>query len=268
MTPTEAMEKITRHKPEWYAEFERLKAEGHYYVFIAEIGHEIVDDAAEYQNLERIYKVFHTIEGILEQINFKDHIDVSSLIGAGMFEVMHDTTMVPRDFLDQFMGERTLKFWKGIIEGWYGEGIRTLSMYERIILNDSLVMVDIKWLQRGERLVVDNRKDWNHTRSLRMHWQEGGLQQKEVITPERSKQILSFFRPLIAERALGYKPKLDPQLTGFELPYAIIKMNNSSYKSEITIGNPVGEIIPQRYAHTSRGHCYALGTGWEKILQL
>jgi hypothetical protein len=268
MTPTEAMELITRHKPEWYAEFERLKAEGHYYVFIAEIGHEIVDDAAEYQNLERIYKVFHTIEGILEQINFKDHIDVSSLIGAGMFEVMHDTTMVPRDFLDQFMGERTLKFWKGIIEGWYGKGIRTLSMYERIILNDSLAMLDIKWLQRGERLVVDNRKDWNHTRSLRMHWQEESLQQKEVITPERSKQLLSFFRPLIAERALGYKPNLDPQLTGFDTPYAIIKMDDSSYKSEITIGNLVGEIIPQRYVCTSRGHCYALDTSWEKILQL
>jgi hypothetical protein len=45
-------------------------------------------------------------------------------------------------------------------------------------------------------------------------------------------------------------------------------MDDSSYKSEITIGNLVGEIIPQRYVCTSRGHCYALDTSWEKILQL
>ncbi|WP_299464318.1 hypothetical protein [uncultured Microscilla sp.] len=266
MTPTEAAGLIAQHKPEWYAHFEQEKSAKTYYLLMSDIGHEIVDDAVEHQNIERIYKVFHTIENILEQINFKDHIDASSLIGAGMFEAMHSTAMVPRDFLNQFMGTRTLKFWQGIIEGWRGKGIRTLSMCERVITY-GLSRVEIDWQQRAEKLLVDNLQDTHHP--LRMHWQGGSLLQEEVISPKRSKQALRFFSPLIAEQALGYRPKIAQKITGFDTPYAVIKTTTASlYKLDIIVGNPVGEIIPQRYARTSKGACYTLNTAWEEILNV
>jgi hypothetical protein len=225
----------------------------------------MIDDMVARQDLERVYKVFCCVEKMLNQLNADDHLDAISLIGAGLLESMHSKLMLPRDFLDQFMGETTLASWRGSLEGWYG--VRSLSAYERILVNRAMTRIEIEWCTKGASLVVDSHKNEPNRQTERIYSQPTQAIQTEWLSPERSEQVLSFFGVLLAEKSLGFVSEVDSRAMGFETPYAILKINVPTEYIEITVGNPVDEIIPQRYVVTNQDRIYTLADTWEGILQ-
>lgn len=266
MTPTEVMEQIAQHDLHWYERFLEEKPWESYYLLIAEIGRDMTDDMVARQDLERVYKVFCCVEKMLNQLNADDHLDAISLIGAGLLESMHSKLMLPRDFLDQFMGETTLNSWRGSLEGWYG--VRSLSAYERILVNRPLTRIEIEWCNANTRLVIDSHTNETAPQTERIYSQPTQVIHKEWLTPERSERVLNFFGVLLAEKSLGFVSEVDSRAMGFEAPYAILKINMFTEYKEITVGNPVGEIIPQRYIVTNQDRIYTLADTWEGILQV
>ena len=60
--------------------------------------------------------------------------EIKSLIGAGFIEAMQNDVYSWKpdpDYFSQFMGKRFLKMWGDIIEGFSGQGIRTVADWRK-----------------------------------------------------------------------------------------------------------------------------------------
>ncbi len=125
LTDDEVMAIICTHDLNWKIAW---REEGINYLTIASIGHELVVDVSKNRNKERLLAVLATIENLLVNPNQ----DTINLIGAGLFEAMQNNVLDyfnsnEMDILDSYLGEKSLKLWKDIIEGWHGSGIRTMQ---------------------------------------------------------------------------------------------------------------------------------------------
>ncbi len=125
LTDDQVMAIICAHDLKWEKDW---KNEGINYLIIASIGHELVVDVSKNQNKDRSIAVLATIEKLLINANQ----NTINLIGAGLFEAMQNNVLDrfnsdEMDVLDAYLGEKSLKLWKDIIEGWHGSGVRTMQ---------------------------------------------------------------------------------------------------------------------------------------------
>lgn len=264
ITSEEVIERLARFCPEW----EEASKDELQYILIAEMGRDIIDAAANRRHLDKIYYFYRELEDILELIDPVNNNPPWSLVGAGMFEAMFSTAMYPRDFLNQFMGEITYDFWTGMIEGWYGKGIRSLSAYERVVHNQQPSTVEITWFRSEESLKLDKKGDWVDQQTTKTYTKQGQIIQEIIISREESDRHFNLFNPLMAEQALGWvnTPKpLDTSHMGFDTPYAQIDIEGGAGADKIIVGNPVWEIIPQYYALVDDRQVFTLGFEWEEV---
>lgn len=132
LTSREALKLICKHKPKWLETFNENELME--YIFIAEIGREIIDNIAQRKDQNLIKEVFKTIESILSDCT----IDASTLIGAGLFEAMQSAAC---DILDQpdtkdYIFEKSQKLWHDIMGGWRDEGVITIDdIQEKLRIN-------------------------------------------------------------------------------------------------------------------------------------
>jgi hypothetical protein len=133
MTDTEILEIITSHNVKWEQSWKEHEIN---YFAIANIGRELVLDVKLQKNLDRVKNVLNEVESILISASQNE----LNLIGAGMFESMQtnaldEFTSETMDSLDEYLGPISLKLWRDIIEGWHGDGIRSMKDYSKILVN-------------------------------------------------------------------------------------------------------------------------------------
>lgn len=218
MTTTEVLQRIVNHLPEWQSSLEKESSMG--YLIIAEIGREMMHNLIEDKNLELVKVVFQTVEEILEENS--GNIEVTSLIGAGMFEAIqnnfYDTKARP-DLMREFLPPKSLKFWEDIIEGWTGHGIRTIEDWRRVLVNGSIDSFKVHFLKSQE--IFEFNQD-------------------------QAKSILNI-SPFMAEQHIGWTYHIDIQdFMGFTELYAKIYIQKTD-TTEIIVGNTVENYSQERF---------------------
>lgn len=181
------------------------------YINAANLGHEIVYFASNGHKNREIEAFFRIVEEILIENQTKQDIEISSFIGAGLFEAMQSAAyskLHPPDLLNRFMGEHSLKLWGDIIEGWTGTGIRTIDQWKRILIDGLPQKVTIELFQRS--LTIE-------------------------ITPQNTQKLPR----LLFESKINKANELIEM--GFDKPYANILFSfGENRKSEmVTVGNPI-----------------------------
>ena len=180
---------------------------------------------------------------------------------------MFSTQMYPRDFLNQFMGKVTYRFWTSMIEGWFGQGIRSLSAYERIVHNQQPSGLEITWFDSGECVRLEKTGEWGQRQTHKTFLKHQQIVSEGIISSEESNRILGLFYPLLAEQVLGeintQKP-LESSYLEFDNPYASIQLKGGAGAQKIVIGKPLLEVIPQRYALADDQIVYTLNNDWEQ----
>lgn len=136
MTDTEVLEIITSHDVNWKNSWEEHQINYH---AIANIGRELVLDVKNQKNLDRVRNVLNDVESILKNAE-QNELD---LIGAGLFECMQTNALNEfssdsMDSLNDFLGSTSLEMWQDILEGWHGEGIRSMEEYSKILVNGGI----------------------------------------------------------------------------------------------------------------------------------
>ncbi len=210
-----ALLEICNLYPDWKKKYEQPDRLN--YFLIAEIGRELLNDLIENKSSVRIKKVFEKIEDLLTNATF----EVSSLIGAGMFESMQNDAyerLNPPDLLNQFMGPIALSHWEDIIEGWTGTGIRSIADWKRVLLNGSSLSLIIKFFNPVKEIRFDGKES-----------------KDQLDVP-----------PIMAERHIAWVEQIRiTQAMGFDKPYAQI---STIHKDEvILVGNYFDKSKTLRY---------------------
>ncbi|MCP4439999.1 MAG: hypothetical protein GY810_13725 [Aureispira sp.] len=274
----EAMKRLCNSRMDWAKEWPRIQTEVGFYYDISVMGRTLVDEVVRRQNLEAVQAAFDTIESCLDGADS----ELISLIGAGMFEAMQGAayrTLDPPDYLDRFMGERALDLWQGIIEGWTGDGIRTMEEWGNVLVNGITLKVEIIRHKDNLKWFVERQEDETVFRSLDI---DGKEVLKEVIKDKAAiKEIFQFFHPLKAEKSLGYArvssdpdgfeyPKIDTSFMGFKNPYATIKIIQPRYPNDGLKELVIGALVEDgqaRYVNDS-DWIVLLSNDWEQFLRV
>jgi len=184
--------------------------EDNFYIEIADFGKHIVDFVNNGDG-EKFHSVFEIIESAL---TLGDE-ETKNLIGAGLLEAMQNHELDPPDLLDKFFGVETLKVWQDIIEGWIGDGIRSIEKWKRVIRNGKFKKIIISVGIR--RIEIENNSS-NEYKGSKISKEHESIE----ITSDVVKVISGFFRPLVSEELIGSLNEVDTSSMGFDKPYALI----------------------------------------------
>lgn len=217
MTDTEILKKICSYSIDWEKSWQTHQINYH---AIANIGREIVLDVKNQKNLDRVKNVLTAIEMILHDAQ-QNEID---LIGTGMFECMQTNALdefLPgsMDALDEYFGPLSLLMWQDILEGWHGEGVRSMETYARILINGSVEKVNLHLYENDLSFELDG------------------------------KSLGNDFTPFLSDRFIAHREYDDP----ITFPYAELIFNEDEI---ITIGEFVNHTKSERliYDGTCRVH--------------
>lgn len=190
------------------------------YINVANLGNEVVYFASNGRKIKEVEAFFRIVEDILLENQTKQDLEISSFIGAGLFEAMQSSAyskLKPPDLLNKFMGQHSLKLWGDIIEGWIGVGIRTIDQWKRVLVDRLPQKVLIEIFHQTLRI---------------------------EITPENTQKLPR----LLYERKIDRSDELSDM--GFDTPFAnIIFYFGDDQKTEtLVLGNPIKANSKNHYA--------------------
>jgi hypothetical protein len=121
-------------RPEWAARREEIHEAELYYVDGAGLGRELIEAVLDGRDAPWIRRAFDVIEAALERGGPR----AKNLVVTGLFEAMQGPVYRradPPDLADAWLGAASRKAWADLIEGWTGEGIRSIEAWRRVVVN-------------------------------------------------------------------------------------------------------------------------------------
>jgi hypothetical protein len=114
--------------PDWQPRREEIHENAYYTVDAAQLGRELVEAVLAGKDEPWMRKGF----GVIERGLGIGTERTQTVIVTGMFEAMQNHVYEhadPPDLLDAWLGPRSQKAWADLIEGWTGQGIRTVAAW-------------------------------------------------------------------------------------------------------------------------------------------
>jgi hypothetical protein len=134
LSPREWMSRLCGCSNRWQARREAVLSADLFYVDVCEFGRDLIDNVVSNKNPDETRRGFACIE-----VGLKSGDTLTqNLIVVGLFESMQGGVyrrLDPPDGLDEFLGPQSLVAWRDLIEGWTGEGIRSIEHWKRVLLN-------------------------------------------------------------------------------------------------------------------------------------
>jgi len=185
-------------KQRWRERRSAIHAEQLYYVSTATLGHELMEAVGRGDHEAWMARAFAAIERGLSEGDEA----TKNLVVVGMFEAMQGDAyrMEPPDVVDRWLGPSAKAAWADLIEGWTGEGIRSIEHWRRVIRNGPLSR--IVWSEGT--LGLDARFEASGTRwsVSGEHW-DGARRHPLALGPEQARELERLFHPLVARRFLA-----------------------------------------------------------------
>ena len=134
MTPEELMTKLQACHRKWRRDAEQGIHKGLNYLLIRDIGCDLVRWT---RNNKKSVALAKKVFAILEEALENPSQEIINLVGAGFVEdtqsyLYHTSTDFDPDFFSAYMPPKLLKLWEDIIEGWIGDGIRTIKAWKAL----------------------------------------------------------------------------------------------------------------------------------------
>src|SRR5262245_9543580 len=126
-TSRDLMDALIDCRWKWRARRERFHSEGLYYMGIADLGRELFSVLLCGCKAPWTDQVFQVIEQVFE----KGDAEAPNLWVVGLFESLQGQShgQGAPDLIERRLGPRSLAAWSDLIEGWTGQGIRTVQQW-------------------------------------------------------------------------------------------------------------------------------------------
>ena len=198
-TSRDVIEAIVLCRAKWRAELPAIHEEALYYVSIARLGHQLCAAVLGGCRKPWVGEVFAAIERGLE----RGDSEAKNLLVVGLFESMQGDSYRhgPPDLFERLLGPLGRAAWADLIEGWTGEGVRTVEHWRRVIRNGDLAQA--RWSHQG---------GWREVRLDGGHALARSPAGERALTDDERERFLAHFRPWVAT-ALGRRPRVEPTFT-------------------------------------------------------
>jgi len=180
-------------RPEWRARRDAIHRSGLYYVDGARLGGELIEAVLDGLNAPWMRAAFEVIEQALE----RGSPSTRTLVVVGLFEAMQGPAYRradPLDLADAWLGAASRAAWADLIEGWTGDGIRSIEAWRRVVINGPR--------HRLELITPTLRLSAVLGDALSVTWQRGSAQGGRPLTTAEAARSLLPIRPLVARRLL------------------------------------------------------------------
>lgn len=128
MTEREFIDALCDLRPEWSDRREEIHTSSIYYVDGANLGCELAEAVVACRDEPWMRAAFDVIERAL----IVGSEGTKTLVVVGLFEAMQSFVYEnanPADQLDSWLGPQSREAWANLIEGWTGEGVRTIAAW-------------------------------------------------------------------------------------------------------------------------------------------
>lgn len=199
MTPRELIDHLCDLRPEWDARRAEIHDNNYYYSDGASLGCELLTAAVDGIVEPWVGTGFAVIERAITSGDDKTR----NLVIAGLFEAMQNDAYrrdVRDEVIDGLLGPASLRAWAALIEGWTGDGVRTLAHWRRVIINGP-----------RDRIAFTSETLQFVANAQTVGWHRGAHSGAWTPTAEDLERIGAPLRPLIAVRHADRVPFGDMQ---------------------------------------------------------
>lgn len=186
--------------PEWESEWEAVRAERLYDASLPRFGNELVRAVAEGRDEAWMHALCEVLERALEGMDeTKNLVIVGS---SSRCKARRTPVLQPPDALDARLGPLAQSAWSRLIEGWTGQGIRTIEHWKRGATNGPVYRVE--WSAPQRAWLVE--RGTNGDQRVRFECRGEGLEGEGVLRDEHAEPLFACFRPLTATRLERFDP--------------------------------------------------------------
>ncbi len=219
MNTVETMEMLAASQPRWLEDLPRVLADGIFYVDIAEWGHDLIDRARRGElGRSGVKKAMSVLERGFEEGDGES----VNLIVVGMFEAMQSSLYRSGELAELFessLGPRAHEAWCDLIEGWTGEGVRTMARWAAVVRNGATR----GYARRGPDGAREvHRGDVGGM--LVTVSSSAGIRSERELTADEVDRELAWLSPLMSRRWVGYLSDGDEARYGLAVPFATLQM--------------------------------------------
>jgi len=211
-------------RPEWAARRDAIHEAELYYVDGAGLGRELVEAVLGGRDAAWMRRAFEVIEAALE----RGSPAARNLVVTGLFEAMQGPAYrraSPPDQVDEWLGAASRTAWADLIEGWTGEGIRSIEAWRRVVVNGPSRAVELTTAE------LRLRADLGESPSV--IWQRGEARGGRPLGRAEVERALAPVRPLVARRLL------DPSEAGLGEVVARLEVDGARGRAVIEFGDAV-----------------------------
>jgi hypothetical protein len=223
VTERELIDQLCDLRPTWAELREQIHEERAYFEYGTDFGRELVGAILAGEDLPWMRGACAVIERAIEHGNEA----TKGLVVTGMFESMQNRVYAkanPPDLMDDWLGPHARMAWADLIEGWTGQGVRTVEAWRRVVINGSRTLVTF------ESSTLWFHADLGAHRSVR--WRFGGVASGDwKPTKDEAERIVQPLRPLLAISVLDEPPTFGP-----DAEYARLTVDGAQGPSELVFG--------------------------------
>lgn len=193
MDERELIDALCGVRPEWAARREAIHEAELYYVDSASLGRDLIDAVLEGRDAPWMRRAFEVIEAALG----RGSPGARNLVVTGLFEAMQGPAYRradPPDLVDAWLGAASRKAWADLIEGWTGEGVRSIEAWRRVVVNGPSRAVELTTAE------LRLRADLGEAPSV--IWQRGEARGGRPLDRAEVARVVAPVRPLVARRLL------------------------------------------------------------------
>ncbi len=219
MDSEEVMRLLATAYPAWADDLDRVLRQRLFYVDIAEWSRLLIDDLRE-GALERagLRKVFAVLERAFEQ----GDPEACNVLAVGMFESMQSNLYRNLEVAEAFesgFGPKSYAAWCALIEGWTGEGIRTMAQWAAVVRNGATAgyrrsgpdgMREVRREGDGGRLTTRSSSTW--------------IEDTLDLDADQYAAEVAWLRPLRASRWVRWLTDGDEARHGLDMPMATLTL--------------------------------------------
>ncbi len=210
VTERELIDQLCDLRPEWTERRAEIHEGQIYYVDGADLGRELVEAVISGVNEPWVRAGFAVIERALTTGTEL----TKNLVVVGLFEAMQGPAYhhaEPPDLVDGWLGPLSLAAWADLIEGWTGEGIRSVAAWKNVIINGPrhLVVLRAPELELDAQLAAGRYPPRPPSEPLdpawpnQVRWRCGDRSGEWIPTVADTERIVCAVQPLAGRLRLG-----------------------------------------------------------------
>jgi hypothetical protein len=180
-------------RPEWAARRDAIHEADLYHLAGARLGRELIEAVLGGRDAAWMRRAFEVIEAALA----RGTPGAKNLVVTGLFEAMQGPAYrraSPPDQVDAWLGAASREAWADLIEGWTGEGVRSIEAWRRVVVNGPSRAVELTTAE------LRLRADLGESPSV--IWQRGEARGGRPLGRAEIERVAAPVRPLVARRLL------------------------------------------------------------------